>query len=188
MRQIKAVQRRYLQYNKLGNLVIYTGSIGSGKTLASIVQLVKTKPKKLLSNATLYRLNSKRLSLSFLKDIDEVEKINDCTLLLDMIDCLVDSRSTASNKNKVWSYLFTQLRRRNARVVASMCFLNTLDKRVRYLVTNEIRCEFYRNKYGTLYLYLSQLSKDKRSLNIYPPIRARKYFKYFNTFEIPSRV
>ncbi len=179
-RKMRMVQRKYIRYSTLGDLVIYSneGIRASGVTLAAVKQLVGTQPKKIVTNIKMCRVDSEKLNKNTLPE-------HDCTLFIDNAEVVINSRRTSPKENELWCHLLTQGKKRNVKIILGARALCYLDRRIRESYTTLLVPRFFKTRDGTPKMYLYRYNPKKPTLVVkYGPWNMRKYFKYFNTLEI----
>ena len=165
-------------YDKWGNVVIYEGRLGSGTTLAAIVQIVETKPKKLVSNISLTGIKYTKLGTKTSSSLIDPSKIVGSTFLLDTAYTLMDSRVGNTQTNKFWTYLMLQSIRLNLNFVLTTPRLEYLDKRVRYTMTDLVKTALTPGKRKLHIERTDVLTGDKMRIVIDKP---SMYFSYYPT-------
>lgn len=116
-------------------ITIYTGAVGTGKTLAmvkdglgyyldgwKIIRNFDAKFGEYMDNEDILALN---------KDSD----LNHCVLLIDEIQVLFDSRNSATTNNKLFSNFMQQIRKRDIIILATTQYANAVEKRFKQFIT-----------------------------------------------------
>lgn len=181
------INRTYLKYSSLGNVVGYYGSVGSGRTLGAVIQIVKElksgKYDGVLSTLKLNDLPSEPLTLEALFTEGKIpcNKI----IFIDNADITwLDSRASMSKVNKLMSYFMYQSRKGNNKVIFTAIDPRNIDIRIRNQ-TVFLRCSYEKNRSPRFTLGRIHRNGD---VTVYRHIRReKKYFKYFDTLEIPNR-
>lgn len=128
-------------------VVIYTGDVGSGKTVAMIRELNGLKNSNILSNMKLNKKIFKNVKDLTIEDIQNYKKweYNNMTVVLDEIHTLLDSRKSGTDLNTMLSYWFTQSRKRKVNILGTTQFFHQLEKRVRYVSDFIVECNCYQS-------------------------------------------
>lgn len=111
-------------------IVLYTGRRGAGKTLSMVkdAYMYKKDGYKIYANIELdfaeYMEN---------EDILNIHKtdLEDCVLVIDEIQLLLDSRRSARKGNVDFSYFIQQIRKRRIIILCTTQFSGTVDLRLR---------------------------------------------------------
>jgi len=186
-KRVMIVNRTYLKYSSLGNVVGYYGSIGSGRTLGAVIQIVKElksgKYDRVISNLKLNGLPSEPLTLEAL--FTEGKMPCNKVIFIDNADITwLDSRASMSRVNKLMSYFMAQSRIRNNKVIFTAIDPRNIDIRIRHQ-TVFLRCSYEKNRSPRF--TLGRIHSNGDTI-VYQHIRReQKYFKYFDTLEIPDR-
>lgn len=184
MRQVK-----YFKYSYFGPITLYTGKMGSGLTLAAIIQIVKTSQSKsppiIVSNAHLNGIEYELLDETKLMDYTEKPHL----FLLDSSYRYLDCRQHMTKQNALWCYFLAQLRKRNSQVIlTSSIGLSSLDKRIRDLVSSIVVVEshFWIDQTIQLTHYKALPWGNFKLAAVCEVKRAGKYWKYYDTRELPG--
>lgn len=166
------------KFNNLGDIICFTGPMGSGKTLAAVAYLVANKPKKLYSNIPLKSLHSKPLNLNKIS----TNYYKNCTIFIDMAEFYLDCRTTNSINSRLLLYLLVQSRHLNLEVVLTCQSVQYLDLRVRRMLATEIKTLM---KLGNTHVNLRVRDYKTGAISQFS-IKATPYFSLYNTnFIIP---
>lgn len=121
-------------------IVLYTGRRGCGKSLT----MVKDAFKFFRSGWTVFSnielgFEHEYISDSDILTISNNDKINNCVLVVDEIQILVDSRRSMGGKNVDFSHFVQQIRKRNIILLCTTQFTGTVDLRLRQHVDVEAK-------------------------------------------------
>ena len=114
-------------------IVMYVGRRGAGKTTAMIKDALNYHSCgwRVITNMESVPFADEVVdSMDVIQMIDR-EDVNDCVLVLDEIQTIIDSRRSASKHNVSFSNFIQQIRKRNIIVIATTQFFDTADKRFR---------------------------------------------------------
>jgi hypothetical protein len=141
-------------------IVGMVGDMGSGKTLLMTMLLKQDfdNDRTILCN---YHLNFKYELLKVKKLIDEAKnnkQLKNLTLGLDELHISVDARTSMSKRNRIFSYLVTQTRKRSVDLYYTTQFFDQVEKRVRQNTVYIFRCK--RLKENMFYYRLYKKSDD----------------------------
>lgn len=155
-----------------------SGLLGSGKTLLMTIigKSSHDRGREIYSN----------YYTKFSKMIDPYEllkfELNNCTLLLDEIQTLFDSRISSSEINRLSSYFFLQTRKRNVNLIYTSQLLGAVDLRLRFITDFNILAE--RLTSGFRYtIYVSSLYYPAKTIFL-PYEKAKKFFDLYDTSQI----
>lgn len=165
-------------------LIIVIGRRGSGKTLWTTIQSLKSK-REVWSN---YQINIDRY-----KELKVVDLIDDLPrnteVIIDEAYTWLESRTAGRGLNKYLTYLAFQIRKANQNFILTAQQLGSIDVRYRNEWDYLVYCERYpvrdvrRKEWDFLYSMLDSLTlqivRKRLSFN-----NAKKYFKYYDTDEI----
>lgn len=157
-------------------LTVIYGYVGSGKTLLlTIIGYYSEKP--VISN---YSLNFPYEEFKISKFVKSEYENN--TVLLDEAYVYIESRLSMSNKNKAFSYILFQSRKKSVDLVLTVQLVNTLDSRFRNLFDYII----YAHGNDGLYYYYTVVNRHTSKIkNIKLPIvKAVPFYNLFNTNEV----
>ncbi len=190
MRQIE--NRKYIRYSSLGNVVGYYGDMGSGRTLGAVIQIVKElksgKYQKVLSNIKLNVPQYEPLILEkLLPDAfnSSTQPLTNSIVFIDNaeISGWLSSRVSMSKVNRLITYFLAMQRRFNNLVILTARHPRNVDLRIRNQTT-WLKCNYI--KTGRPRFTLGRVYRNG-VLAVYGHIKKeKKYFKYFDTFEIPN--
>lgn len=112
-------------------IILYKGRRGCGKTLTMVKDALKfyNKGWTIYSNFNVY-IPHKRLSNQDIINLPNTN-INDCVLLIDEIQTIIDSRRSMKGDNLNFSYFIQQIRKRNIILLCTTQFTRTTDLRLR---------------------------------------------------------
>jgi len=186
----------YFKYSTFGNVTAYISDIGQGRTLASVIQLVKTKPKILYSNAHLFGLDYTYQPFDEQVVLDDLKN---ATIFTDMTDMIFDSR--LNQHHAVSHSLLTHASKYKLKFILNATKMKHLDINIRQTITDVVFCEFIPKQRLHL-IHCKMAAKSVWQVNPETGIRERtmqmylkpisqcllrhvdKYFKYYNTSEI----
>lgn len=182
--------RTYIRYSSLGNTVGYYGSIGSGRTLGAVIQIVKElksgKYNGVISNLKLNYLPTEPLTLEALfgkglRASDPCNKI----IFMDNADITwLDCRRHMTKISKLMTWFLFQARKSNNKVIFTAIDPRNIDIRVRQQ-TAWLRCNYIKTRSPRFTLDRIHRNGD---ITVYRHIkREQKYFKYFDTLEIADK-
>lgn len=168
-----------INYSTLGEVILYTGPRGNGKTLAAVRQLVtESDSRRLVTN-----LNSLTLDHDAF-ELGELPNYKDSRILLDNTQFLADRRLEAIEVGNFWRFSLNTLRHRNTNIIMTAQNPNFLAPTVRRSIDTVIVPRLqYKGKEGadsTMVLGVSNVFGSKE----YPPFKVQPYFRYYNTREI----
>ncbi len=114
-------------------IVIYTGRRGAGKTLTMIKDAINFYHDGWRIYSNMYSLNIPHTYISEeeMLGIDKHSGINDCVLIVDEIQLLLESRRSQKNTNVKFSHFIQQIRKRNIVMLCTTQFSGTVDVRLR---------------------------------------------------------
>jgi hypothetical protein len=164
-------------------LCIINGGLGSGKSLFLTIYgkfWKQNNPNKtLVSNFTLYDIEYEEFSIS--KFVES--KYNDALILADEFYQYVDSRSSMSELNKLFSHTLFQTRKKSIDMFMAVQLRGTIDVRFRALSDLTIECN--RTNFGFEYR-LSQPNSNRFAYSFLSWDKAHSFFKFYDTNEIIS--
>ena len=132
----------------LGTILSMEGIQGSSKSLSACRLLYrdwKVYKKRIISWTHLNFPYTKFDPKWFLEHINDHE-MEDCTLFLDESYILLDSRTSGSKINKLFTYFIVQTRKRGVDLVVATHHLDILDKRLRRAVDIRGTCNYFKEK------------------------------------------
>jgi len=183
---MKIIQRSRINYKSLGNLTCYTGPMSSGLTLASVINIVKLHKlypeKKIISNIKLPLLPHEGFTFS------NIDNYINSIILIDATYMFMDRRMYNKSITSIGIKFTHQLRSRNNFMVINSSRLEYIEPKIRVCITDCFACNHFNNEYKTPCLGLTKLeSRWKEPYRIeYKPFRVRKYYKQYNTIELPK--
>lgn len=158
-------------------MVIYAiyGEPRSGKTLLAVILGYQdsVKGKKLYSN--FYTAFSERININDLLNF----KLSKCTLLLDEIHTLIDSRIN-TNASRYLSYFGFQSGKRSVKIIYTAQLLRTVDLRMRDICSRIIYANATQKRFN--YIVFNRDGVIKRRFHITRD-NASKYYKMYDTEE-----
>lgn len=127
-------------------IILYTGKRGAGKTLS----MVKDAYMYWLDGWPVYT-NMKNIAFPHtyveeedLLKIDKRTELDDCVLVIDEIQILLESRTSGRVSQRNFSYFIQQIRKRNIILLCTTQFTNTVDLRLRQHL--DVKAEPYFDK------------------------------------------
>ena len=166
------------------------GDRGSGKTLFMTLEAFNQyrKGKQIYSN---YKLtfpvlpNTKKPKIipdDFFINFEKYNLKNVC-MFLDEIYVYIDSRSSASNINKIMSYFFNQTRKTGVDLYYSTQFFSQVDKRLRFNTERFVIPKAVKDKNKKLFIIVEICNRDLKVLSKYV-VKAEPIFSLYDTDEI----
>jgi len=179
--------RTYVKWSTLPRVVLYTGPMANGKTLSAIRQLVESKDdRRIVSNTHLFYLDYKFDSF---RDVTNLVEYTGNIYLIDSAYVLADSRRGVQQREHFIVQWLQMARKLDNRVIITMSNPDALSRYIRDCIGAIFVPEFFYNKYKTPKVTLRRYYYNWRGkvakIVIYPTVNARKYFKYFDTEELP---
>lgn len=175
-RQLKVVFRKYIKWSTLGDVVIYVGKGPNGKTLSAIRQLrEEADTREIVTNLGSLRLPHTKFDLT--ESLDYHNK----RIFLDSATSMIPSRLLGIER--LFKWVFDLRRHTNCKYILTASQLHWLPWTIRRVATI-LMPEYMVNKHGTPYIRLVRYTST--TVVIYPWVRTRKYFKYFDTKEFIS--
>lgn len=174
-------------------ILLYTGRRGSGKTLSMVKDAFKfyNSGWQIFSNIDL-KFNHEYINESDILKINEDSKIQNCVLVVDEIQVLLDSRRSMSNTNVDFSHFIQQIRKRNIIVLCTTQFSGTVDLRVRQHVDIEAKPRF-NEKYNVCeitYIDLTVADEwdlyDEKPPSVKLVYNCKPIYELYNTYNIVS--
>ncbi len=160
-------------------LWVVQGDLGSGKTLFCVSMLWElSRMMPIVSN----------ISLNFNYEPLNLEKLirceyEDCAILVDEAYTLLDSRSSATTRNRLLSYVLLQSRKKSVHLIFTLQIFGSLDVRFRTLVGCLVTAQRVKSGFS----YTLEYSTGKRSRKKLPYQHASQHlFGLYNTDEIVS--
>lgn len=113
-------------------IILYKGRRGSGKTLTMVKDAIQLYNKgwTIYSNFSI-GIPYKKISNDDIISIADNKSINDCVLLIDEIQTIIDSRRSMKKGNLNFSYFIQQIRKRGIILLCTTQFTKTTDLRLR---------------------------------------------------------
>ena len=158
-------------------LISISGGLGSGKSLFLTIYATHSK-RKIVSNFT---LKSKKYT-EF--DIDDFIHggYSDCVILLDEVYQYIDSRSSMTDINKLFSYMLFQSRKKDVELFVVAQLRSSMDLRWRRLTDLRIDCQ--KSTEGFEYKLYNPKRPNENAIAILSFDQASAYFNLFDTNEI----
>lgn len=156
-------------------LIVILGNYGSGKTLFLTYLASKTK-RKIFSNFGLKFKNFNSLDV-----LDLLNLPNNIDVFLDEAYTWLESRLSGKAINRYLSYILLQSRKRTLDIYCTAQLFSTIDVRFRH--KSDIIIECHKFKDGFHYKILNR-NTFKRKYFIFPFDKAKKYYEYYDTYEI----
>jgi len=174
-------------------LIGIEGGLGEGKTIMLVRYLLKdyNKGKKILSNmGSLQGFDYSMLDIKTMLEMDnENVELHNCTIGIDEITVVVDCRTSASKKNRLFSYFVLQSRKRNVNVYYTTQDLGMLDFRLTNHTHIVVMCNNIYDKYNkivdnwkhyTILDFTRPRKPTKNSFDLY----IKPFYDFYNTDEI----
>jgi hypothetical protein len=126
---------------------VYIGTLGSGKTLSMVRDLLtdsKERNRRIISNLVLSFSNN-LISQKFFDSFSEgqSQELFDVDLDIDELHIFLDSRSSTFKGNKYLSYFILQTRKRGVELKGTTQFYNQIDKRLRKVCDYITKCDAF---------------------------------------------
>lgn len=185
---------------------IYTGLLGSGKTLSMIRDMLNDykQGKKIITNLVT-KFSSTELSKEFFEDFskDKTKELFNCTIAIDELHIFLDSRRSTSKINRATSYFILQTRKRQVTLRGTSQFFSQIELRLRNVTDYLTECRSFVKK-GNNFIKVTpeQLLKgltQQESDNLWIEnktynragkivnrcmFHAKPYYKYYDTNQI----
>lgn len=156
-------------------LIVILGNYGSGKTLLLTYFALKTK-RKIFSN---FKINTDNYNT--LEVLDLLELPNNIDVFLDEAYTWLESRLSGKAINRYLSYILLQSRKRTLDIYCTAQLFSTIDVRFRH--KSDIIIECHKFKDGFHYKIFNR-NTFKRKYFVLPFDLAKKYYSYYDTYEI----
>jgi len=180
--------------NSGATITFYTGKLGSGKTIAMVIDafLAYYGGSILLSNMKELKLKNFYFRVDdALALMDMLNPERKYTFILDEASGEADNRDFFSLKNKKFSKFISQARKRNIDVIYASPWISSVEKRLRELTDYIVRCKAIRDpnddnpKTNLIGLYYRKYDvEEERMKRYYISAQTAKFFyKYYNTKE-----
>lgn len=119
------------------------GPMGSGKTLSAVAlcYMEHTAGRKIVSNVDMTFPHDK-FDPQFLIEHMLDTQLEDCVILLDESYIYLDSRSSTTKLNKLFTYFIAQTRKRGVDMFICIHHIDTVDKRLRRALEVRGTCRF----------------------------------------------
>lgn len=170
-------------------IIGYFGTRGQGKTL-SLVREAYAHYERGYEIFTNIKLNEKYfkkytiLTLDMIMEYVRSEKqFIKAFFILDEIHIYIDSRSSSSKKNVIFSYFALQTRKRNVRLGYTTQFTHQVDKRLRDLTEIEINCDKIKTADGKR-IQTNTVRDIGRNIIFADNFHANEFYEYYDTNEI----
>lgn len=113
-------------------IILYKGRRGAGKTLTMTKDAYNfyVHGWRIYSNIE-FNFPHEYINEDDIISIDENSTINNCVLVIDEIQILLDSRRSGKGRNVDFSHFIQQIRKRNIIVLCTTQFTSTVDLRLR---------------------------------------------------------
>lgn len=125
-------------------IVCLEGKQGQGKSVSTVALVFRdwaVKKRKILSNSWL-DFPFTRFTLEYFMEHLEDDEIENCTLWLDEMYQLLDSRTAAGKVNKLLTYFIVQCRKRNVDLYVCTHHIDHIDKRLRRAINIRGTCTY----------------------------------------------
>ncbi len=171
------------------------GKRGCGKTI-TMAKTVKDMLKKGKIIYTNFHINKKAIDKKYHKNIHLLDseffknykdfKLYNCALFLDEIYVYIDSRTSSSKRNRLWSYFINQTRKRDVDLYYTTQFFRQVELRLRenteyFIYPQLIKQGNTTIVYNKIYSYGDTLKKIGNERFV-----ANDYFNVYDTDEIIS--
>lgn len=172
-----------------GMVLIYTGPMGSSKSLSMVREAKKYYDRgyKVYSNFHLnfpFEWMDKDLLRKMIRGEFELEN---AVLLLDEIHQIADSRRTQGKKNINFSYIINQSRKKSVRIMGTTQFFSQLDVRLRLATSVLVQCsrKFYGEKCRVRNVICKQVGPDE-----FKPVKVMEFWgnKYFGLYDTEEAI
>lgn len=161
-------------------LISILGNLGDGKTLFLAI-LSRESKRDIHSN---FELKNNKFYKQ-LKVIDLLDLPNNIEVYLDEAYTWLESRVSSKALNRYLSYILLQSRKRTINIFITAQLFSTVDIRFRQQSNMIILCEKIQNELQNGFRYKIINMKNKAIRYLYLPIeKAKKYFEYYDTYEI----
>lgn len=116
-------------------------------------------------------------------DIDKYKRSEyaNCLILIDEGYVYLESRTSTSKQNRLSSYTLFQSRKNDIDVIISVQLVGTIDIRYRQLI--DVLISAKRTSIGFEYTYYNVIT-EQYSVKLLTFEHAKKYYQYYNTYEI----
>ena len=162
-------------------LVFLLGNNGSGKSYLLVYFAIKFN-NNIYSNFKIKIDNYIPLTINDLLNLDKLDKGN---IFLDEAYTWLESRTSGNALNLLTSYLIYQKRKRHLDIYLTAQMFSSIDKRARYLANIIIECLPRVNLKKDDFNYIYKDIDTNIEISFMIPYKiAKKYFKYYNTYEI----
>jgi len=162
-------------------LVFLLGNNGSGKSYLLVYFAVKFT-NDIYSNFKIKIDNYIPLTIEYLLNLDKLDKGN---IFLDEAYTWLESRTSGDSLNLLTSYLIYQKRKRHLDIYLTAQMFSSVDKRARYLANIIIECLPRVNLKKDDFNYIYKDIDTNKEISFMIPYKiAKKYFSYYDTYEI----
>jgi len=162
-------------------LIMLLGKNGSGKSFLLTYYATKFI-RNIYSN---YKLKLNNYIPLTITDILNMNRLNEGNIFLDEAYTWLEARTSGNALNLLTSYLIYQKRKRLLDIYLTAQMLSSLDKRARKLANIIIICETRVNfKKDDFHFIYQDKDKGLETTFMIPYEIAKKYFKYYDTYEI----
>ncbi len=125
------------------SIVTFEGVMGSGKTQSAVAfaKMEYDNGKRIISNVNV-TFPHERLDTQYFVDHMADEELADCVMILDEAYIYLDSRSSSTKLNKLFTYFVAQTRKRGVDLYLCVHHIDTVDKRLRRAIDVRATCRF----------------------------------------------
>lgn len=156
-------------------LIVILGNYGSGKTLLLTYLSLKSK-RDIYSN---FKLNIKKYNS--LDILDLLNLPNNIDVYLDEAYTWLESRLSGKAINRYLSYILLQSRKRTIDIYCTAQLFSTIDVRFRNKSDILVKCRKCKDGFHYRFFNLNTF-KNKYFVLLFD--KAKKYYKYYDTYEI----
>lgn len=167
-------------------IIAVLGRMGQGKTLTATYLCYRAykEGRKVYTNIK-FNFPYEKLTKEFFTDYAHAGKqINDCIVFIDEAYVYLDSRMSASKRNKTLSYFLLQTRKKNVTLLVTSQFLGQMDVRFRNNIDVIVYPKLYKNVKGSgrdVCKYLIQYGDGQEKKRMFV---ANAVYGLYNTSEI----
>lgn len=173
-------------------IVGFIGSMGSGKTLSLTRQVYREyrKGKQIISNMH-FNFPYTPLTIEMLLEYDQNDTpLHNCVLVVDEAHVYLDSRTSASKRNRIMSLFLTQTRKKNVHLYYTTQYYDQIDKRLRNNTECIVRCKkkeiFYKKSKFYLITNRYLIKEDCGFRTMVSRYVGNKFFSLYDTGEVIS--
>lgn len=172
-------------------IVLYQGRRGAGKTLSMVRDGYKfhLNGMKVYSNIAV-QYPHEYISEDDILKIDDKSHINNCVLMVDEIQILLDSRRSMNDENVNFSRFIQQIRKRNIILLGTAQFSNTVDLRLRQHIDILAKPQYYKDYQvvKVTYIDITVIDEfdiyDDKPYSVTIVFDATPIYKLYNTLDI----